>query len=192
MFFAAVQGTTSISIWENIDLDLQLIPDHLALGRTFMTGWVTPFIRVTNGLEKLGFITAPDARYKIGSYNYGSGYTIVRNEDESIVPTRIKGVPHYIVFPTQILEVSRFSFEMPAPDFPQYEVKFEPNLTPDTNVWIINPRRGSSNSPNNLIASTINFYFDERLTVDIKIFYCCDISALQYFGDDREFQPVLL
>lgn len=190
--FSFISGELSINIWENIWLDLQNVPAFMELQACYLTGFFTPFIQVVEGIDAYGFITAPEARYKIGSYSYGCGYTIERFEDGSISSTPIRSTPYFIVYPTQCLEVARFCINTPNPVPQQYEVTFDPSSPGGQDIWILSGRSNSSSSPNNLIATTFNLNLNTNLVANLKAYYSFSITALQYFADDREFQPILV
>lgn len=191
-FFASVQGELIFDLWDNLRLDLESYQPIVDLGRTFSTGWVTPFIKVISGLPNYSFNAVPDTRYKIGSYSYNSGYTIVLNEDNEPISTAIRGTPFYIVYPTQTLEVSRTAIYNPGATIFDYEVAFEPNTNTNNNTFILNPRAGSASSPSNFIASSFSLNLNAGIIADIKFFYSFTITTIDNFSHDGDLQLILV
>lgn len=192
LFFADREADSSFYLFENIWADLEVIDALVDLGRLIVTGWVTPVIKIKSGLDDYPFLQVPEARYKIGNYNYGSGAIVSIDSEGIITSTPIDGTPHYIVYATQCLEVSRFSFQAPAPSVVQFGVLFEPSPPGNEDAFVINPRLNSSSSPSNFIASSFQLNLSPGLVADLKLYYSFQLTALDFFADTREVQPVLI
>lgn len=191
IFFSSLTGTTTIDIWENITLDLSSVPYFNDSGQLSLTGWISPFITITSPLPTYSFTAVPDTRYKFGSYSFNTGYTIEFTSEGEPIPTPIRGTPNYIIYPTQILEISRFALPYPNANVLLYEVVFEANPPTATELFIINPRLGSGNSPSNYICSSLSLNLTAETIADIKIFYTFTTTFVDNFARDEELLVIL-
>jgi hypothetical protein len=184
--------SNSFRLSENISADLSEIPSLNELEQVFINGWITPVINVSTNVNDLPFISTPEPRYKLGTYSYGSGLVITRNPPEPPVIETIRGTPFFIVYPRQTLHVGRFCFLYPGTTQDDFEIVFDFNLSPQLDVWILNGRSNASNSPTNNLATTFFIDVPPGILMDVKLYYSFQVTALQYFADDRDRQPVLI
>jgi len=109
LYYPSLSGEVEIQMAEDIYNDLieasSQLPDPItAPAGSALTSRLVPMIKVTSGLESLGFISTPEARFKIGTYSAIPGYTVSVNSEGLISTTPVAGVPFYIVYPSQVLQ----------------------------------------------------------------------------------------
>lgn len=192
IFFPEISGSFLIDIWENIALDCQAIAELNTSGQLMFTGWITPFFKFIGDLPSYSFTSVPDTRYKFGSYSYNTGYVITLDENDDPIPVAIPGTPNYIIYPLQVLEVSRFAMPYPGTSVFQFQVIFEANTIVNPNTFIINPRANSSNAPSNFIASSLSLNLNPSIIADIKLYYSYSVTFVDNFAHDGELQPILV
>lgn len=177
--FVNLSGQITIDTYQQIGDDLLasgVAPQDFPPGGNPAADWVRvitcyPFVRITSGLESMPFISAPEPRYKVGSYSYLVGKDVVVNEDGTVTTYPYYSKPEYLIYERNYIKPFRFAqikqYLSVVPDAVFYDVS---DITPNPAAYFyLTSFYFGSNALDN--GYGISLHLAEGLTADLVINY---------------------
>jgi len=181
-----LSGRTALNYWSDILLDFAAVDLTIPFERYMIAARINPNIKITSSLESFPFFGTPEPRYKLGTYQYITGFERIILED-SVILNEITEAGEYIIYPYQSCPVRWCAISNQADDETPYVITFAPDTQPlNTNIDLFTPPDIFQATSEGTGTCGLILNLPQDVTADVEITYWADIAFMAN-SDPNEF-----
>lgn len=180
LFYPSLSGSILLDIFTDLKNDIissgkiplaEPNPDPVELTDYALICYCAPFIKITSSLEGIPFYSAPEARYKFGTYTYTGGYEVNVDSEGNITSFPYDSDYKYIFYERQFLD--RFNFNIVnSQTSPQDLAISDAALTdPPQAVQVILYAQSFASGASTSYANSIGVNLNPGVTADLVVYY---------------------
>lgn len=180
LFYPELSGQLLLDVFTDIKNDVigggfiplaEPNPDPVPLDKYALLCYCTPFLKITSPLNPVPFSSAPEPRYRLGTYTYTGGYQVNIDSEGIITSFPFDSDYRFIIYERQFLD--RFTFNIVnSQNSPENLAISDSELTtPPEPALVILYAQSFSSGGSTSYANSIAINLNPGVTADLVVYY---------------------